>query len=212
LRIDPKDLRRHYASLSDEELLDLDRADLVEMARKIYDEEIARRGLDRPQEEETPYEPAEVEHASGESDGGDFGIDDGPPPDWLEDAAYAYSTVMSSGVDYVSDAAEVRAALRAAGIPNYITVKPADPEPPRAEPPSLYCVMVPGALNLHATSVVEREIFNPQSEADWRNHLEALSDEELRVLKPEVFCGALLDKAERLKRAYRDEIARRKLK
>jgi len=32
------------------------------------------------------------------------------------------------------------------------------------------------------------------------------------VLKPEVFCGALLDKAERLKRAYRDEIARRKLK
>ena len=209
MRIDAKELRRHYESLSDEEILDLDRAELVEVAQTVYDEEIKRRGLDREREEESTNEPGEIDDAPVESDSC---IDDGPPPDWLEDAACAYSTVMSPGVDYASDAAEVRAALRAAGIPNYIAVRPPDPEPPRAEPPSFYCVMVPGALNMHATSVIEREIFNPQSEADWRTHLEGLLDEELSVLKPEVFCAALLDKAARLKRAYQDEIARRKSK
>lgn len=207
MRIDAKELRRHYESLSDEEILDLDRAELVEVAQTVYDQEIKRRGLDREREAESSDEQGEIEDAGVEPD---FGVEDGPPPDWLEDAACAYSTVMSPGVDYASDAAEVRAALRAAGIPNCIAVRPPDPEPPRSEPPSLYCVMVPGALNMHATSVIEREIFNPQSEADWRTHLEALSDEELSVLKPEVFCAALLDKAARLKRAYQDEIARRK--
>jgi len=46
MRIDPEDLRRHYESLSDEGLLDIDRDQLVEVAQGIYDQEIARRGLD----------------------------------------------------------------------------------------------------------------------------------------------------------------------
>jgi hypothetical protein len=71
--------------------------------------------------------------------------------------------------------------------------------------------MVPGDLNMRAYNVIEREVFNPQREADWRTHLQALSNEDLRALKPDDFCGALLDHAERLKRAYLDEIARRKL-
>jgi hypothetical protein len=70
--------------------------------------------------------------------------------------------------------------------------------------------MVPGDLNMEATSVIEREIFNPQQEEEWRNHLQALSDDQLQVLKPEVFCGALIDRAERLRRAYFEEIASRK--
>jgi hypothetical protein len=49
-------------------------------------------------------------------------------------------------------------------------------------------------------------------EADWRNHLQTLSDEDLRALKPEDFCGALLDRAERLKRAYLEEVASRERK
>src|SRR5438876_5170213 len=52
MRIDPEDLRRHYESLSDEGLLDIDRSDLAPVAQEIYDQEITRRGLDHPPEEE----------------------------------------------------------------------------------------------------------------------------------------------------------------
>jgi pimeloyl-ACP methyl ester carboxylesterase len=45
LRITRDDFERQYASLSDEELLSLDRDDLVETARGCYDEELARRRL-----------------------------------------------------------------------------------------------------------------------------------------------------------------------
>jgi hypothetical protein len=37
MRIDPKDLRRHYESLSDEGFLDIDRSDLAPVAQRIYD-------------------------------------------------------------------------------------------------------------------------------------------------------------------------------
>src|ERR1039458_3764287 len=52
MRIDPEDLRRHYESLSDEGFLDIDRSDLAPVAQGIYDQEIARRGLDHPPEQE----------------------------------------------------------------------------------------------------------------------------------------------------------------
>jgi hypothetical protein len=64
---------------------------------------------------------------------------------------------------------------------------------------------------MRAYNAIERQVFIPQAEAVWRSHLLGLSDEELRALKPDDFCGAYLDRAERLKRAYLDEIARRKL-
>jgi hypothetical protein len=69
--------------------------------------------------------------------------------------------------------------------------------------------MVPGALNLHATSVLDREIFNPDVEAEWAAHFQALSDEELHALSPEVICAGLEDRLMRLRRAYAAEIARR---
>ena len=70
--------------------------------------------------------------------------------------------------------------LRAAGIPCHITLNEIE-EPPKAASRvrSEYCLMVPGALNLNATSVLDRDLFNAEQEADWRSHLEALSDEEL---------------------------------
>src|SRR5205809_491622 len=58
MRIDPEDLRRHYESLSDEGLLDINRSDLALVAQGVYDQEIARRGLDHPpevEEEEDAY-------------------------------------------------------------------------------------------------------------------------------------------------------------
>ena len=45
MKVSVEDVRRQYAELSDEALLDIDRQDLVELARKCYDEELARRQL-----------------------------------------------------------------------------------------------------------------------------------------------------------------------
>jgi hypothetical protein len=71
--------------------------------------------------------------------------------------------------------------------------------------------MVPGDLAMRAYSVVERMVFNRMAVAEWRSQLQAFSDQELVALNPEDFWGALLDRAESMKRAYLDEIARRKL-
>ena len=43
--IDPEYLTKHYAGLSDEALMAVDRDELVELARAFYDQEIERRGL-----------------------------------------------------------------------------------------------------------------------------------------------------------------------
>src|SRR5450755_1563947 len=45
MKVSVEDFRRQYAGLSDEALLDVDRQDLVELARACYDEELARRKL-----------------------------------------------------------------------------------------------------------------------------------------------------------------------
>ena len=45
MKVSVEDFRRQYADLSDEALLDVDRQDLVELARACYDEELARRKL-----------------------------------------------------------------------------------------------------------------------------------------------------------------------
>ena len=58
LEIDPEQLRRQYAELSDEGLLSIDRNDLTELAQHYYDAEVAARGLDSesPLETEQPDE------------------------------------------------------------------------------------------------------------------------------------------------------------
>jgi PhnB protein len=45
VKLDIDGIRRQYADLSDEALLEIERADLVEAARRCYDEEVARRDL-----------------------------------------------------------------------------------------------------------------------------------------------------------------------
>lgn len=45
MQIDPEELRQRFADLSDEGLLSIDRADLIELAQQYYDTEVARRGL-----------------------------------------------------------------------------------------------------------------------------------------------------------------------
>ncbi|HXB74552.1 MAG TPA: hypothetical protein VNY05_40330 [Candidatus Acidoferrales bacterium] len=230
MQLDPEYLRQHYASLSDQALLAVDRADLVEMAQVIFDLEVGRRKPVPPRDtrhgqptiprqgdpldeeaddEEADDDEAEVDEA--EVDGETHGA--GEEPGWLEEAAEVYSYAVQSATAHAPDAVNARDALEAAGIPCYLDLC----EIPREESLSPYGthrwrLMVPGKLNLRATSVLEREIFNVEFEAGWKTHLEALSDEELRAMNPQVAFGGLYDRVARVNRVYEEEIARRQMK
>jgi len=207
MRINPEDFRRHYAMLSDEALFSLNRGELIEMAQACYDEEVARRKAARNRADEGQDDSFSPEELSEEDE---FDID-APSPDWMEDAACACTFTVNPGAANPPDLAKVRSVLLAAGIPCHITMNEVE-EPPKTASRIRheYCLMVPGALNLNATSVLDRDLFNAEQEADWRSHLEALSDDELRKLNPQVFCAGLLDRAARLKKAYEDEVTRRR--
>jgi hypothetical protein len=63
----PEDFQRHFEILSDEALLETNRDELVEMAREVYDEEIARRGLGPEESEElAPGSEVQATHAVDE--------------------------------------------------------------------------------------------------------------------------------------------------
>jgi hypothetical protein len=196
MAVDVEYLRQHYAALSDEALLAIDRAELVDSARKCFDEEFGRRELNTRRTvrraEPRPKAPSPQE------------------PDWHEEAAEVYSRV-DSHCGPSPEVMSAREALEAAGIPCHLeeSVIPED----RSVTPEQHQwrVMVPGKLNMHAASILDRDLFNADIEANWKNHLETLSDEEVLAMDPaEVFCG-LFDRIERVTRAYDEEIARRKL-
>jgi hypothetical protein len=198
MRIDLEHLREQYASFSDEALLEIDRADLIEDARRIYDEELASRqpaGKSLPPEDEAGISPHQ----------GD--------PDWLADAAEVFAAVNLPGRATAPAAVKARDALLAAGIPCHLELAETPEESSSGRSPTSYwSVLVPGQLNLYASNVLDRDIFNNEFEAEWKTHIEAFSDEELRAMNPQVvFCG-LFDRLERAKKAYAEELARRKLR
>jgi hypothetical protein len=193
MSIDPKYLREQYASLSDDALMAIDRAELVEAARRCYDEEVAHR-----------RENAALDNES---------LSDGEKPDWLNDASEVFSRVDLRGTVIAPDIAAARDALEAEGIPCHLDLAelPQDEEPRNPPPTHIWRVLVPGNFNLRAASVLDRDIFNAEFEENWRVNLEMLSDDEVLEMNPEVvFCG-LFDRVERVTRAYEAEIARRKL-
>jgi len=208
MRIDLGDLRRHYASLPDGELLALNREDLTDAGQTVYDEEMARRGLiagSEPEEEE--FEGEETEAA--EEDFEELPDDDTEAPAWLEDGAAACSFVAYPGSSAADRASQSRHVLRAAGIPCYLTVTQ---EQSDEQSRDVFHVMVPGAFALHATSILDRDLFNEEHESEWRGHFEALSDEDLQALDPKIFTAGLLDRVARMKRVYAEEMSARKLK
>jgi hypothetical protein len=206
--IDLDYLRQHYSDLSDRALLEVNRADLVEVAQQCYDEEVQHRQLDTPvadlEPDDQPLTDAKLEFgADGESD----------KPVWFDEGAEVFSQVSRPGSTGAPEADSARNALEAADIPCYLDV--CDEEELKEEEASRswkrWRLMVPGALNLRATSVLERDIFNEEFEAIWRTHLEMLSDEDLGGAHPKVvFCG-LFDRVERVIRVYNDEAHRRGL-
>ncbi|MBZ5724266.1 MAG: hypothetical protein LAP87_04650 [Acidobacteriia bacterium] len=197
MQVAPNELRQYYSSLSDEMLLEIDPADLTDAARQCYQSEFAKRGLSP----DAAPPPAADEHAEA-------GLE--VEPDWLEHAACPCSFTSVPGSNHAPDAERAREVLLAAGIPCHLSAISPDPrneDSPRFEE---YRVLVPASLNLKAISVLDQEIFNADLEADWRTHFADLPDEDLRALHPEVICAGLLDRVERLTRAYNDEIARRR--
>ncbi|MGO9259169.1 MAG: hypothetical protein ACLQU1_23085 [Bryobacteraceae bacterium] len=216
MQLDPKFLRQHYASLSDEALLAVDRADLVEMARRIFDDEVGRRKLAparpgrrmpaRPILPEPPDPPEDQAEVEVEPSGGD-------KPAWLEEGSEVYAQEVRSPMDPGDAAVNAYDALRAAAIPCYLDLYEMTQEKRDfREWTHRWRVMVPYGRALEATSVLERDIFNAEFEAGWRTHLEALTDEQLGAMNLKVALGGLYDRIERLNRAYDDECARRGLK
>jgi PhnB protein len=59
MKVSAEDFRRQYAGMSDEALLDVDRRELVDLARTCYDEELARRQLKTPPPAAEDADPAE---------------------------------------------------------------------------------------------------------------------------------------------------------
>ena len=194
--IDPEGIRSHYASLTDDALLLVERADLTPTAQKIFDAEIRRRGLE--------VETAKVE--AGELfDENPF---DGDDSDWLENAFPV--TMFSDTPSGIADAEDSRKALHAANIPCEVTEEEIDPaEEPVGAPYRQYRVMVPNALGLQAASILDTAVFNPRLEADWKTQFESLTTEELQALNVDMLCAGLLDRAERLRKVYKGEMARR---
>lgn len=63
MQVDSEDFKRHYALLSDDALLEIDRDELVDAAREWYDAELAERKLAPPEGEQGPAgAPAEPEN------------------------------------------------------------------------------------------------------------------------------------------------------
>jgi PhnB protein len=64
MKVSLEDFRRQYALMSDEALLDVDRRELVDLARMCYDEELARRQL-----KAAPPPPEDLPEPHGEEEG-----------------------------------------------------------------------------------------------------------------------------------------------
>lgn len=205
MKLNSEELRQHYESLSDDALFEIDRNDLVELAQRIYDEEVARRDFHATREVEPEDSDDDSPKVEAWKRSSSIAMDEHPK--WSKDAVCA-CTFWSKVSMAQQDAIDGRNALVAAGIPCYVSMAPSDEG---EDPPTgfNFKLMVPGALNLHATSVLDRDFFNPRQEDDWRTHLASLSDEELHALDPAIFCAGFLDRASRLKKVFREEVARR---
>jgi len=206
MRLDPRELRQHYASLSDEELLEIDRADLVEMAQGIYDDEMRARKLSRRSKPVRPIHERQPDAPIEESEV------DGAEPDWLPEAAEVYAYTIREGRRDPPDSATAAGdALKAAGIPCYWDLIEDPPDPGWSEITHRCRLMVPGNLNLRATGILQCDVENVEFESWWKALLAAQSDEDLRAMKPEVALCGLYDRIERVNRVYDEEMARRGL-
>ena len=202
--IDPDQLREHYASLSDDQLLAMNRDDLTEVAQTLYDRELDRRDL-KPDEAESvetgEYHTVRFSKAEDEDD--TAAADDG--------MFIATAFTDHAGSSAAGDAENARRTLQAAGISCEVEVREIPAGTTYSDQRFEYQVLVPTEFTLQATSVLDKEIYNPGLAAEWKTHLADLTDKQLLALNIDAVCAGFLDRAERLRKAYDDEIRRRKV-
>ena len=192
MQIDLQELQQRYSDMDEDQLLSIDRDDLTEEAQSVYDYEIKRRKLNNKSFiKENAEEGADA-----------FFDNEGEESNQMGNGACACSFTEHYGSDAARTAANAMEALEAAGIPCWITET-------EEEGHKTLNVMVPDALIMHATSIVDRDVFNDEYESEWRTHLESLSDKELSILDPELICAGMLDRVARIKKSYTDEMKRR---
>lgn len=208
MRIDRQELGRHFSSLTDEELLSMRRDELTSTAQVIYDLEIARRGLG-----EKPGDEGEIEKSDKGLEGVNELLDsDYPEPEWLDNAVCVCSFDISPGSNSMERASLAQTVLQKAGIQSRLTsVRETFDDGSGSERTSVN-VMVPIGLALHASSILERDLFNEEHETEWQTQLNAYSDKDLLALDPDIFCAGPLDRAARMKKVYAKEMTKRKLK
>lgn len=192
---DAEYLRRRFASLSDEALLAVERSELVDAAKPLFDAEVHSRGLDQ----------AEAAAPAGEHQSKDWPGDD--------DATEVYSMAVVPGRSAEDSIADARQSLEEAGIPcrvEMVEIAAEEDDHPKAT--HRWRVLVPSKYDLRATSTIERDLANPHFEDQWRLMLEEAADDDLPAMNPrQVFCG-LFDRVQRAEQAYKEELARRGLK
>src|SRR5215475_528614 len=100
MEISLNDLSRHFASLSDAELLAISSEDLTDLARQCYHGELGRRHLSRETGLDRGVLPIDSHHEV--------------PQDWLDTAATACSFQTGTGGGYAEDAERACSILREA--------------------------------------------------------------------------------------------------
>jgi hypothetical protein len=203
MEIDHRKLGEYFASLLDEELLETKRADLTEVAQGVYDLEISRRGLGKASATQRMVERIEAS-LDGRNDRSD---DETADPDWHQNGVLVCSMMDQPGSNSAERISKAQTALQAAGIPSHLSVK--------RYPDDLYDSMelvAPVRYAMHAAGILDRDLFNDEFETYWRDHLAMLSDEDLRMLDPDIFCVGLLDKLARMKKIYAGEMKKRNLR
>ena len=166
MAVDLEYLRQHYASMSDEALMEINGADLVAAARECFEAEVSRR------QEEAGGESAEALDLDSDVEYGyEFSPEEGEP-DWIEEGAEVYSVTVRPGASNAPDADSARHALEAAGIPCYLDMYEEEAaEPVSPQPTHRWRLLVPAKLNLQASGVLQRDIFNADFEMGWRHQL-----------------------------------------
>jgi len=207
MRIDRRELGRHYSSLTDEELLSMRRDDLTSTAQVIYDLEIARRELGEKLADEE-----EIEKTDKGLEGVNELLDsEYPEPEWLDSALCVCYFDISPGNNSMERASLAQSVLHNAGIQSHLALVRETPPDGSGPERTSANVMVPIGLTLHASSILERDLFNEEHETEWQTQLNAYSDKDLLALDPDIFCAGPLDRAARMKKVYASEMAKRKL-
>lgn len=201
MQIERADLERHYASLSDEALLEIKPEELMELAQQCHAAEVRVRGLaakrSRDRSIAVPTEPVEDEAGTEE--------------DWIaDDADTANFVTVHTSLEH-GEAADMRDALEHAGIPCTLEVSA---DAPGRRGVSRILVRVAPDLKARAETVLAERVLNPVHEETYRTFFESLDDDDLATLDLSTFVTQSKENRDliaRVRATYLEELDRREL-